>query len=212
MTATPAAAFDRITVQIQAMAHSEGPSVLRPLGRITVMDADGGTGSGGVTLDPVLNGLPPGEITVTVNAARHCDHVTAMAAQGTVAGHFNPVTRGVYDARDIEGRMQAISRETRHRLAAAHALYRQQQQPAGETLYPPTDLSGIAYEDMPETQLALGHFPPLMVDGFGQATQIGFAPMISVNQLYGRTLVLEREDRDGVSLIGCGTVGFPSRQ
>ncbi|MEM6902121.1 MAG: hypothetical protein AAF556_02635 [Pseudomonadota bacterium] len=205
--ANPAAAFDRVTVHLHDIAHSEGPAVVRPLGHITITDSSGG----GVKLDPLLNGLKPGEIIVTINAARHCDQLTAMAASGTVDSHFNPVTRGIYDGRDIMGRMQATSRDTRRRLAAAHALYRQQQQPAGEALQPPSELNGIAYEDMPETQLALGHFPPLRVDGFGQATQLGFAPMISVNQLYGRTLLLERLDQDGPSLVGCGSIGFPGR-
>jgi Cu/Zn superoxide dismutase len=177
-----AQAGERLTLPVYRLDDGK-PSV--PLGQIVLSDTDGG----GVLVDPLLGGLPEGSNPFYIHVNGDCGYEVG-------GGHFNPVTGAVYDRADERGRMATDTLPAAASLARQNEHYRQSLlQPA--LVADVQMLSGGVHpliEQSPSSRaaevLALGDFPSLLVDKYGHATQISFAPIISVSQLYGRSLMI----------------------
>ena len=62
-----------------------------------------------------------------------------------------------------------------------------------------------------EVRLALGDLPDIVVNQHGQATQISYAPLIAVAQLYGHSLIIKQKTEVGQVIIACGPISYPAR-
>ncbi|MEO0391925.1 MAG: hypothetical protein AAF213_01620 [Pseudomonadota bacterium] len=172
------------------------------IGRLVLTDVQGG----GVRLDPLINGLPPGDHALVVARAPACD------VQGSSPTLVNPVTDSAYHDVTENGRMRVQDREVAvsaanrrtaflTRLAAEKPVVRD-----GEPMPMVRPYSAI------DSELALGNLPDLIVDHYGAATRVSYAPKITVAQLFGRALHIQYRSVDGARVsLGCGAVGYPSR-
>lgn len=194
--ASAAQATDRVVIAVSTLSG-------QPLGRLTLTDLP----AGGVRIDPVVQGLPPGDHALVVASTASCwgtDEATDL---------FHPLTSGVYDDMDDQGRLQV------HDRAAAEALISRQtafveQIAVDEARDPamPAAAPRASRYSAKDTELALGNLPDLVVDDYGNATQVSFAPKITVAQLYGRSIQIRRlGGQPSPDLLGCAQINFPSR-
>ncbi len=190
-----AQAADRVVVAINDMTGNN-------LGRLILTDLP----TGGVRLDPLVQGLPPGDHALVVASTGSC------RIQAEQPDLFHPLMSGVYDEMDEQGRLQVTDDAAEaalhdrqeaflERIAAREAVDANQAPVPRAPRYTATD-----------TELALGNLPDLVVDQYGNATRVSFAPKITVAQLYGRSIHIRAQDTNQPGEpLGCAAISFPSR-
>ncbi|HCI45847.1 MAG TPA: hypothetical protein DFI00_00985 [Rhodospirillaceae bacterium] len=191
-----AEAADRAVIQMTLLDSPDG------IGRIVMTDIAGG----GVSIDPLLKNLPPGDHMLVVRPVPDCDAVDSAAA-----GHLNPVTSGVYDDRGERGEMAVNSPARATRLAASNTAFLQQLNDDPQIEFTADDVPLAPDYSREEVRLALGDLPDIVVNQHGQATQISYAPLIAVAQLYGHSLIIKQKTEVGQVIIACGPISYPAR-
>ena len=190
-----AQAADRVVVAINDMTGNN-------LGRLILTDLP----TGGVRLDPLVQGLPPGDHALVVTSTGSC------RIQTDQPDLFHPLMSGVYDEMDEQGRLQVSDQAAEAALNSRQEAFLERiassQQPSTDQAKAPRAPRYTATD----TELALGNLPDLVVDQYGNATQVSFAPKITVAQLYGRSIHIRGQgDDQPAAPLGCAAISFPSR-
>jgi len=149
--------------------------------------------------------LPAGDHMLVIQSAPDC------GTEPAVGEHFNPVTSGVYHDSDEAGHMVVQSSNQASRLAAANSAFIQRLNAEPENVQDLDAAPLASLYSRDETKLALGDLPDLLVDQHGHATLVSYAPIISVAQLYGRSLIIKQRVGQEQHVIACGSIDFPSR-